>query len=89
MAPAYLTVRRRKGVTIMEGLILDIGTMETAFTFFGALCLLILAVSAIGFGAMAEGEKSGLRFSWAEWPIPGTEETEDVKDTVVPIRRAA
>ncbi len=74
----------------MEGLILDIAAMETAFTFLGAFCLLVLATSAVFFGALAEAEKSGLRFRWAEWPIPGTEYAGGaVEDNVVPIRRAA
>ncbi len=74
----------------MEGLILDIATAVTAFAFLGAFCLLVLAASTVFLGALAEAEKSGLRFRWAEWPIPGTEDAvESVEANVVPIRRAA
>ena len=39
------------------------------------MSLLAVAVGGVLFGYMAEEEKAGRRLYWAEWPIPGTEET--------------
>ncbi len=71
----------------MEGLILGTEAFGSALTFIAALSLLIIAVSAVFFGYMAEEEKKGRRFHWAEWPVNETEET--AKEDVVRIRLAA
>jgi hypothetical protein len=66
---------RRKGVTIMEELLLNIETAGPALVFLGAVAALVFAVGAVFFGYMAEEEKNGRKLGWAEWPIPESDKT--------------
>lgn len=59
----------------MEGIILGLEALTSPLTFIGGLPLLAVVVGVVLFGYMAEEEKAGRRFYWAEWPIPSTEET--------------
>ncbi len=71
----------------MEGAIYEIGATVSGFVSLASFVLLVLAVSGIFFGYMAEEEKSGRRLYWAEWPLPETEEA--LPENVVRIRAAA
>lgn len=59
----------------MEGIILSLEALTSPLSFIGGVSLLAVVVGVVLFGHMAEEEKAGRRFYWAEWPIPGTEET--------------
>jgi hypothetical protein len=41
--------------------------------FLGALALLVLVLGDVLLGRLAHEEKTGKRFFWAEWPLPGAE----------------
>jgi hypothetical protein len=41
--------------------------------FLGALALLVFALGDVLLGRLADREKTGKRFFWAEWPLPGAE----------------
>jgi hypothetical protein len=59
----------------MEGIILSLEALTFPWSTIGGVSLLAVVVGVVLFGYMAEEEKAGRRFYWAEWPIPGTEET--------------
>jgi hypothetical protein len=59
----------------MEGIILSLEALTSPLSFIGGVSLLAVVVGVVFSGYMAEEEKAGRRFYWAEWPIPGTEET--------------
>jgi hypothetical protein len=42
--------------------------------FLGTLALLVLVLGGILMGRLADEEKTGKRFFWAEWPLPESEE---------------
>lgn len=71
----------------MEGLLLGIEAIGSAFVFLSAVSLLVLATSTVFFGYMAEEEKNGRRFSWAEWPISGSRKAK--RNHVLQVRLAA
>jgi hypothetical protein len=56
----------------MEGIILESLVVEfgVAFT---CILVLIAAVTGIFIAGMGEEEKTGVRFAWAEWPLPEKE----------------
>ncbi len=58
----------------MEGIL--IGTESFApFGVIAGLLLLAFASAAVLLGYTAEEESKGNRLFWAEWPLPGSEET--------------
>lgn len=70
----------------MEGIILGLEALTSPLSFIGGVSLLAVVVGVVSFGYMAEEEKAGRRFYWAEWPIPGSEEPSSEK---VELRLAA
>lgn len=40
---------------------------------FNAFVLLVLAIGGVLLGRLADEEKTGKRFLWAEWPLPELE----------------
>ncbi len=60
----------------MEGALYGIvDFVVTTGSFLAGVALLGLVVAGILFGYMREEERNGARLFWAEWPIPGTDET--------------
>jgi hypothetical protein len=59
----------------MEGIILELEALVSPWAIIGGISLLAVVARAVAAGYMAEEEKAGRRFFWAEWPIPGCEET--------------
>jgi hypothetical protein len=59
----------------MEGIILGLEALTSPWSIIGGVSLLAIVARAVAFGYMEEEEKAGRRFYWAEWPIPGTEES--------------
>ena len=41
--------------------------------FLGTLALLVLVLGGVLMGRLAEKEKTGKQFFWAEWPLPESE----------------
>jgi hypothetical protein len=66
----------------MEGIILSLEALTFPWSIIGGVSLLAIVVRAVAFGYMEEEEKAGRRFFWAEWPIPGSEETSVEEKTV-------
>lgn len=58
----------------MEGILTETFTTG-AGVFMSALAILVLAFAGVLLGHLAEEEKTGKRFYWAEWPLPGEEPT--------------
>ena len=59
----------------MEGITLSREALTAPWRVIGGLSLLAIVVASVLFGYMAEEEKAARRLYWAEWPIPGTEES--------------
>jgi hypothetical protein len=59
----------------MEGIALGTEFIGSIFAYLGGVALLAFVVSGILFGYMSEEESKGNRLYWAEWPLPGSEET--------------
>ena len=57
----------------MEGINLGLEALASPLSFIGGVSLLAVVVGVVFFGHMAEEEKAGRRFYWAEWPIPESE----------------
>jgi len=55
----------------MEGILTDLAVGSGVFL--SALALLVLVIGGVLLGRLAEEEKTGKRFFWAEWPLPETE----------------
>ncbi len=72
---------------MMEGALYGIEATVSAFVSLASFVLLVLAISGVFFGYMAEEEKSGRRLYWAEWPLPDTREA--TPENVVSLRAAA
>jgi hypothetical protein len=56
----------------MEAILSNYLVLESG-AFLGALAALVLVVGGILLGRLADEERTGKRFFWAEWPLPGTE----------------
>ena len=56
----------------MESILTDYLVLESG-AFLGALALLVLVVGGVLLGRLADEERMGKWFSWAEWPLPGAE----------------
>ncbi|HEU5250854.1 MAG TPA: hypothetical protein VFW15_12780 [Thermoanaerobaculia bacterium] len=56
----------------MEAILSDDLLLESG-AFVGALALLVLVLGSVLLGRLADREKTGKRFFWAEWPFPGAE----------------
>ncbi len=52
----------------MEGILTELTVGSGVFV--AAMALLVLVVGGILLGRLADEEKSGKRFYWAEWPLP-------------------
>jgi len=66
----------RKEVSTMEGILIELESFASVGVFLAGVILLALAATAILLGYTAGEEKKGNRLFWAEWPLPGSEETE-------------
>jgi hypothetical protein len=55
----------------MEGILTDI--MVSSGVLLSILALLAIVVGGILLGRLAEEEKKGKEFHWAEWPLPESE----------------
>jgi len=64
-----------KEVSTMEGILIELESFASVGGFFAGLILTALVAAAILLGYTAEEEKKGNRLFWAEWPLPGSEET--------------
>ena len=71
----------------MEGAIYEFEATVSTFVSLASFVLLVVAISGLFFGHMAEEEKAGRRLYWAEWPIPETEEA--LPKNVIRLRAAA
>lgn len=65
----------------MEGILIEMESLAPVGVSFVGLILLALVATAILLGYTSEEEKRGERLNWAEWPIPGTEETSETSFT--------
>ncbi len=73
----------------MEGAFFTIQDfVVTTGAFFGGVIVLGLVVAGILFGYMREEERNGARLYWAEWPLPGTDES-IAHPTEAEVRKAA
>jgi len=61
----------------MEGILIELVSMSPVGVFLAMVILTVLVATAILLGYTSEEEKRGERLYWAEWPIPGTEETKE------------
>lgn len=59
----------------MEGILMDTAVIGSAYAIVGGILLLAVAVCFAILGYVSDGEAEGGRFYWAEWPLPGFEET--------------
>ncbi|MBP2669169.1 MAG: hypothetical protein H6Q80_1371 [Deltaproteobacteria bacterium] len=59
----------------MEGIILDFEALVSPWAIVGGVSLLAVGVALMLLGHASDEEKAGRRLYWAEWPVPGTEET--------------
>lgn len=59
---------------MMEGILLEIEMLASPVTVLSGLVLLAIGTCGILLGYSAEEESKGNRLSWAEWPLPGSEE---------------
>jgi hypothetical protein len=64
--------RERKEVRTMEGILIDYGVLGSG-VFMSALVLLVLVFEGVLLARLAEAERAGKRFFWAEWPLPESE----------------
>ena len=55
----------------MEGILTELAVGSGVFL--AALSLLVLVVGGILLSRLADDEKRGKRFYWAEWPLPESE----------------
>jgi Na+-transporting methylmalonyl-CoA/oxaloacetate decarboxylase gamma subunit len=55
----------------MEGILSEITV--GAGVFLSVLTLLVFVIGGVLLGRLAEEEKAGKRFFWAEWPLPEAE----------------
>jgi hypothetical protein len=62
----------RKEVRTMEGILIDYGVLGFG-VFLSALVLLVLVFEGVLLARLAEEERTGKRFFWAEWPLPESE----------------
>jgi hypothetical protein len=62
----------RKEVRTMEGILIETVALESG-VFLSALALLVLVFGGVLLGRLAEEERTGKRFFWAEWPLPESE----------------
>jgi hypothetical protein len=65
----------------MEGILIEMESLAPVGVSFVGLILLALVATAILLGYTSEEEKRGERLYWAEWPIPGTEESSETSFT--------
>ncbi len=65
---------------IMEGFAIGTEFIGSVFAYLGTVALLAIVASTVLFGYMREEERHGNRLFWAEWPIPGTDETGKVEE---------
>lgn len=56
----------------MEGILIEYGVLGSG-VFLSALTLLVLVFGGVLLGRLAEEERTGKRFFWAEWPLPESE----------------
>jgi hypothetical protein len=56
----------------MEAILADYLVLESG-AFLGALAALVLVIGGVLLGRLADAERTGKRFFWAEWPLPGAE----------------
>ena len=68
----------------MEGILIELAVGSGVFL--AALSLLVLVVGGILLGRLADDERTGKQFRWAEWPLPESESDISGEDWV---RRAA
>jgi hypothetical protein len=59
----------RKERETMESILTDYLVLESG-AFLGALALLVLVLGGVLLGRLADEERMGKWFSWAEWPLP-------------------
>ncbi|HAM34271.1 MAG: hypothetical protein A2Z26_01915 [Deltaproteobacteria bacterium RBG_16_66_15] len=59
----------------MEGILIELESFASVGDLFAGLILTAFVAAAILLGYTAEEEKKGNRLFWAEWPLPGSEET--------------
>jgi len=59
----------------MEGILIDTAVFGSVYAIAGGVLLLGVAVCIGVLGYVSDGEAEGRRFSWAEWPVPETEDT--------------
>ncbi len=55
----------------MEAILIDVAALTFGAVFAGAIALLLVACG-IFLAGMGEAEAAGVRFTWAEWPLPET-----------------
>jgi len=56
----------------METILTDYLVLESG-AFLGALALLVIVIGGVLLGRLADEERTGKRFFWAEWPLPEAE----------------
>ncbi|HEU5249628.1 MAG TPA: hypothetical protein VFW15_06535 [Thermoanaerobaculia bacterium] len=56
----------------MESILTDYLVLESG-AFLGALALLVVVFGGVLLGCLADEERTGKWFSWAEWPHPESE----------------
>jgi hypothetical protein len=66
-------LREEKGGEETMVAILSDYLLAESGAFLGALALLVLVLGDVLLGRLADEEKTGKRFFWAEWPLPGAE----------------
>ena len=59
----------------MEGIILSLEALTSPWSVIGGVSLLAVGIALMLLGHVSEEEKAGRHAFWAEWPVPGTEET--------------
>ena len=59
----------------MEGILIDTAVFGSAYAIAGGVLMLAVAVCFAILGYVSDEEAEGKRFHWAEWPLPGAEET--------------
>jgi hypothetical protein len=64
-----------KEVSTMEGILIEMEWFAPVGVFFAGLILLAVVATAILLGYTAGEESKGNRLFWAEWPLPGSEES--------------
>jgi hypothetical protein len=56
----------------MEGILTEYVVLGSG-VFLSALALLVLVFGGVLLGRLADEERTGKRFFWAEWPLPESE----------------